>query len=116
MTDVPSPFPMHELLTAQDFVRRLARSLVFDQGRVDDVVQEAWAAAIQQPPRERAAAGSWFRSVLHNLARRRSRDEARRRAREQAAARPEALPSAADVLAREQQRREVVDAVMALPE
>lgn len=97
MTDVPSPCDMHELLTAQDFVRRLARSLVFDQGRADDVVQDAWAAAMQQPPRERAAAGSWFRSVLHNLARRRSRDEARRRARERCSAAAWRATSAASI-------------------
>jgi len=54
MTGVPSHLDVHELLTAQDFVRRLARSLVFDQQRVDDVVQEAWLAAVQRPPQPRA--------------------------------------------------------------
>lgn len=116
MTGVPSQLDVQELLTAQDFVRRLARSLVFDQQRVDDVVQEAWLAAVQRPPLQRGAVVSWFRSTLHHLARNRARDEARRRRRETAAARPEALPSAADVLAREEQRREVVAAVLALPE
>ena len=115
MTGVPSQLDVHELLSAQDFVRRLARSLVFDQQRVDDVVQEAWLAAVQRPPQPRAAV-SWFRSTLQHLAQRRTRDDARRQTRELAVARPEALPSAAEVLAREEQRREVVDAVLALPE
>lgn len=116
MTGVGSQIDVQQLLSTHDFVRRLAHSLVFDQQRVDDVVQEAWVAALRRPPRQRAAVTAWFRATLHNLARRGSRDEARRRRRERAAARPEALPSTADVLAREQQRREVVDAVLALPE
>ncbi|HEX6810882.1 MAG TPA: sigma-70 family RNA polymerase sigma factor [Planctomycetota bacterium] len=115
MTGVPSQLDVHELLTAQDFVHRLARSLVFDQERVDDVVQEAWLAAVQRPPHPRAAV-SWFRSTLLHLARRRARDDTRRRRREVAVTRSEELPSAADVLAREEQRREVVEAVLALPE
>jgi RNA polymerase sigma factor (sigma-70 family) len=116
MTGVPSSLSIHELLREQDFVHRLAKSLVFDQDRVDDVVQEAWLAAMRHPPRESASVSGWFRSVLGNLARRRTRDEGRRRAREQAAARYEALPSPDEVLEREQQRGEVVDAVLALPE
>src|SRR5262249_4592084 len=103
-------------LNEQDFVRRLARSLVFDQDQVDDVVQGAWLAAMRRPPRQVTALPGWFGSVLRNLAQRSRRDEARRRAREAAGARPEALPSAADVLAREQLRRAVVDAVLSLPE
>jgi RNA polymerase sigma factor (sigma-70 family) len=116
MTGVPVPLDVHALLNEQDFVRRLARSLVFDQDQVDDVVQGAWLAAMRQPPRQKAALPGWFGSVLRNLAQRSRRDAARRRAREAAAARPEALPSAVDVLAREQLRRAVVDAVLALPE
>lgn len=116
MTGVPSQLDVQELLTAPDFVRRLARSLVFDQQRVDDVVQEAWLALVQRPPQARGAVVSWFRSTLHHLAGNRTRDEARRRRRELAVARPEALPSTAEVLAREEQRREVVAAVLALPE
>ncbi|HEX5053944.1 MAG TPA: sigma-70 family RNA polymerase sigma factor [Planctomycetota bacterium] len=116
MTGVPSSLSVHELLTEQDFVHRLARSLVFDQDRVDDVVQEAWLAAMRHPPQRPAAVAGWFRSVLGNLARRRSRDEARRKVREELAARPEALPSADDVVVREQRRQEVVEAVLSLAE
>ena len=107
---------IHELLAEQDFVRRLARSLVFDQDHVDDAVQDAWVAALRNPPKHRAAVPTWFGRVLTNLARRRSRDERRRSQREERVAASDALPSTADVLAREQQRQQVVEAVLGLPE
>lgn len=116
MTGTPAAFDLHELTRSQDFVRRLAQSLVFDPDRADDAVQDAMLAALRRPPRDRAAASTWFFRVLQNGLRRRARDEARRRARERTIAADEALPSAADVLAKEQQRRRVVDAVLALPE
>lgn len=116
MTGAPTPLDLDRLLAEQDFVRRLARSLVFDSERVDDVVQEAWLAVVQRPPRDPAAVSTWFGRVLHNLARRGARAAKRRQEREAAAARAEALPSAADVLEREEERRQVVDAVLALPE
>jgi len=116
MTGTEATFDVRELAASHDFVRRLAHSLVFDQDRVDDVVQDAWLAALQRPPRDRGAAPTWFFRVLQNVARRRARDEARRRNRERSAAAAEALPSVQDVVAQEQQRRRVVDAVLALPE
>ncbi|MGE3172193.1 MAG: sigma-70 family RNA polymerase sigma factor [Planctomycetota bacterium] len=116
MTGTPAAFDVREFAAQQDFVRRLCHSLVFDQDRIDDVAQDAWLAALENPPREAGAAPTWFGRVVHNLVRRRARDDARRQRREQASARSEALPSASEVLAREQQRRRVVDAVMSLAE
>jgi len=107
---------MHALLAEQDFVRRLAHSLVFDQDRRDDVVQDAWLALLQRPPRDPSAVAGWFTRVVRNIAHRRAREATRRRRRETAAAPEQALPSTADVLAREQQRQAVVAAVLALPE
>ena len=45
-----------ELLCHQDFVRRLARGLVRDAARADDLVQEAWVLALERPPRVATAA------------------------------------------------------------
>jgi RNA polymerase sigma-70 factor (ECF subfamily) len=116
MTGIPAPLDVHSLLSEQDFVRRLARSLVFEQDTVDDVVQEAWLAAAKNPPRQEASTRVWFARVLENLARRRARDRVRRQERERRAAAAESLPAVDAVLAREEQRQRVVAAVVALPE
>lgn len=116
MNSTPAPIDLGTLLAQQDFVRRLAHGLVFEQANVDDVVQDAWLAALQNPPREPRAIHTWFGRVVENLARRRSRDAARRDRRERAAAAPEAQPSVDTVLAREELRSKVVAAVLALEE
>ena len=116
MTGNPASLDCELLLGQQDLVRRLARSLVFAQDHVDDVVQEAWLAAMRHPPREPAALRTWFGRVIENLARKHARAAVRRHRRERAAAAPEALPAVAEVLQREQQRKQVVDAVVGLPE
>src|SRR5262249_2476393 len=56
------------------------------------------------------------RAVLVNFARQAGRSAARRSAREERAARPEAVASTLEVLARAAAHRELVDAVMALDE
>ena len=81
------------LAADQDFVRRLARTLLRDDNDADDVAQQAWLDARCVDPRKR------------------HRDAARRAARERAAARPETLPSTVDVLSFEANRRTVVEAV-----
>ncbi|MCP3916857.1 MAG: hypothetical protein GY711_15000 [bacterium] len=52
----------------------LARSLVVDESQADDLVQDAWVAAIRFPPSARTARG-WFRKVLRTKAAR-AREEA----------------------------------------
>jgi RNA polymerase sigma factor (sigma-70 family) len=56
------------------------------------------------------------RPAARNLAIKRLRGDRRRVRREETVARPEGVPSDADVLERERLRRGVVDAVLALPE
>ncbi len=43
--------PADVLLEHQDFLRALARGLLGDPARADDAVQEAYAAALESPPR-----------------------------------------------------------------
>ncbi|MHC4473108.1 MAG: sigma factor, partial [Planctomycetota bacterium] len=50
------------LLAEKDFVRGLARSLVRDEARADDISQQAWLAAMERPPHSERAVRAWFRS------------------------------------------------------
>jgi len=104
------------LLAQADFVRGLARSLVRDPGRAEDVAQATLVRALERPPRSAASLRSWLHAVTRNFARQEVRLTGRRRVHETAAAHQEALPSTADVLEREAIRGEVVQAVLALPE
>ena len=64
------------------FLRGLARSLLRDAARADDVVQEAWLAAMRRPHEVRDLR-PWLVGVVRNLVRREKRSAARREAREQ---------------------------------
>ena len=113
-----SPFSRdpEELLSHRDYVRGLARSLVVDEARADDVVQQAWIAALADGPRESSSLRAWLGAVVRNLVWKSRREERRRRSREQQAARAGWLPSTAEVVEREAARRAVTDAVFALRE
>ncbi|MEM7201972.1 MAG: sigma factor-like helix-turn-helix DNA-binding protein [Planctomycetota bacterium] len=101
------------LLAQRDFARRLARALLGDHDAAEDVAQQAWLRT-----REHEAGERWRRLplVVRSLASRVRRTAARRARREAQFARPEVLPSTADVVAFEATRRAVVNAVLALPE
>ena len=109
----PSP---ETLLGHADFVCAVARGLLVDEHRVDDVVQETWLAALRQPPRADWRWRPWLAGVARNLARRRVREETRRRARERAAACGGWERPTAEIVASEATRRRVVRAVLALDE
>ena len=74
------------LLAHADFVRALARSLVLDEHRADDVVQETWLAALQRPPGFGGNLRSWLGTVVRNFAFMARRSDQRRMRRERAAA------------------------------
>ncbi|MEM7311024.1 MAG: sigma-70 family RNA polymerase sigma factor [Planctomycetota bacterium] len=105
-----------ELLRHQAALRALARTLVADEARADDVVQDAWLAALRRPPAERGNLGGWLAAVARNAARQMGRAEDRRRRREILAALPERLPATAEVAERAAVHRELVGAVLALNE
>jgi RNA polymerase sigma-70 factor (ECF subfamily) len=104
------------LLAHRDFVRALARSLLSDEDRAEDVAQETCLAALERPPRRGGRIRPWLATVARNLARNFLRSESRRAVRERRAARPESVPSTEEVFEREAARRRVVEAVVLLEE
>jgi RNA polymerase sigma factor (sigma-70 family) len=76
--------PLESLLANAGWARRLAAGLVRGDD-VDDVIQDAWAAALRRPPDGKLPPRPWLKAVLSNLVRNRSRQDRRRRAREEAA-------------------------------
>jgi RNA polymerase sigma factor (sigma-70 family) len=108
-----------ELLAQLGWVRALARNLVADSDVTDDVLQQVCLLALQKAPPE-AGTGprlrAWLTTVTRRLAQHASRAEARRQRREHAVARPEALPSTADVVVQREALRGLIEAVTALQE
>src|SRR6185503_7933692 len=106
-----------ELLSHAGWMRSLARGLVLDEARAEDIVQEAFTVVAERRPSRPGSVGGWLRGLVLNLARRSRREETRRRRREEAAARPERCPpSQAELLERAELQRALADCVIRLPE
>jgi len=106
------------LLEHGEFVRALARSLVRDRHRADDVAQETFRIALERPPRHARNLRGWLARVTRRAAALGHRRDVRRRRREVAAARPEAGGGAAtaDAVARLDWEQRLVRAVRELDE
>lgn len=76
-------FDPRQLLSQTQWLRQLARSLVKEGA--DDLVQDAWVAALRSPPRSDRGLRPWLRKVVTNGARLRWRGDANRAAREEIA-------------------------------
>jgi RNA polymerase sigma factor (sigma-70 family) len=100
-----------ELRTHVARLRALARHLLADGGQADDVVQDAFVAAIERPPRTGVAIGPWLVGVVRNLVRRQHRTSSRRASHESAAASSAGTPSPDEVAARSEALRDLADAV-----
>jgi RNA polymerase sigma-70 factor (ECF subfamily) len=94
------------LLAHASFVRGLARSLLLDEHRADDIVQETFLAAIRRPPRQGVDVRAWLGGVVRNLALKLLRTEGRLARRHRSVARNEA--------AQLELERRIVEAVLAL--
>lgn len=105
-----------ELLTHAGFVRALARRLLQDEQKAEDVAQETWMAAMKLPRRPDKPLRHWLAGTARNLARRVIRSESSRRNRERAATRPEATRPTDEIVEQEATRRRVVSAVLSLDE
>lgn len=105
-----------DFLAHADFVRGLARSLVLDASSADDISQQAWLAALRQPPGGDKPVRAWMSRVVRNLVRLRQRSESRRTERERRAASLDDVPSAEEIVAREEIRRRMIEAVLDLGE
>lgn len=97
-------------------VRALVRHVVRDGAVADDLTQEAWLTAARRGAPAGASPVAWLTGIARNLARRVARAEERRTRHERLVAPPGAAPATADVVARAELCRRVVDAVLALDE
>jgi len=89
---------------------------VRDYDRADDVVQETCLKALTGSVKPRRDLAACLGGVVRNVAYKLHRGEGRRGKRERAAARPEALPSTSDMVARLEEQRRVLACVHALEE
>jgi RNA polymerase sigma factor (sigma-70 family) len=110
------PRLFEHLLERTGWMRSLARELCPDRASADDVVQDAWLAAIEHPPRDTGAARAWIGRVIANLTHGRQRSESARHARQELVAQREAVSSTADVVERAEIGRKLVECVLALDE
>lgn len=107
--------PEH-LLRHADWLKALAHSLVADDARAQDIVQQTWLAALKTPPRSMNAARAWLGRVTRNFAFRSYNEESNRRKREESSAQSEKSSSTPEeLLQRVELQREVADAVTKLP-
>lgn len=107
---------VERLLAHTEFMRALARSLVDDASRADDVVQDTIVAALKHRPRQPDRMRSWLGRIVRNFAFRSHRSDQRRGKHERATPPRGPVPSTAEILARENARRRVVAAVLRLEE
>jgi RNA polymerase sigma-70 factor (ECF subfamily) len=87
------PLDPQLILRQTENLRDLARTLVRDEHLADDLVQEAWLAAVRRPPRHAGALKAWLGKVVRNMAVSHRRREDARNRREVKRARQEADPT-----------------------
>ncbi len=104
------------LLEHAAWIRELARALVRDPDRAEDVAQQTLVAAWKHAPLDGRGLRGWLTQVVRNFARVEARSQERRDRHEPGAARPEAQPSTHEVVERVHVQRELVAAVLELDE
>jgi len=112
---MPPPPTAEVLLRERAWMLRLVAGLL-GRDDADDLAQDVAVVALRQPPGHLDGVRGWLATVARRLAGRRRHRASLAAASERAAARPEAGPSAHDVVARAEVHRRVVDAVLALDE
>lgn len=107
---------LEALLIHEDFLRRIARSILTNGDSAEDAVQETWLRAVRSPPHEDGRSRAWLAVVTANISKSlRRRATVRRRGLETIES--EAVDTSLDpaaIVEREQVRKRVVDAVLAL--
>lgn len=109
----PRDLPVEELLRLDAWLHDLVATLAGNE--VENVVQDTWVAALARPPRDERLK-AWLARVARNFALRSHIARRRRLERETRAARPEALPSAEELLEVLELQRRVARAVNELRE
>jgi DNA-directed RNA polymerase specialized sigma24 family protein len=89
-----TPRDFDALLAQAGWAKALARHLVRDPDRADDLVQRAWLAALRRPPADGTPPRRWLATVMRNFVRQDARESSRREQREHAVARPDLAPGA----------------------
>ncbi|MEM9378615.1 MAG: sigma-70 family RNA polymerase sigma factor [Planctomycetota bacterium] len=110
------PTPDDTLALHAVAMQRIAAALGPSLADADDLAQDVWLAARDASPPDRATTGRWLAGVARRLAASSRRDARRREVRHERAARPERLPSAAEVAERLEVEALLVDLVRRLPE
>lgn len=98
------------------FLRKLARRLVADENRADDLVQDTCVVALRSGAARRGRLSSWLAGIMRNVARMSARTDARRRAREERSRRPPAVPDPAEVAAHLEIQARLLAALREIPE
>lgn len=83
-----------DLLAYEPFIRSIARTLIADESRVSDIVQETMLRALTKPPRQEGSFKGWLGRVTRNLAVDERRRDGTRKHREKVVAREEASEDA----------------------
>ena len=112
----PNLSNLEHLLSRAGRMRSLARALCADAAGAEDLVQDAFVAALEKGPARASSPSAWLARVLANLSTDRRRAESARRERERRTSRAEAVPSAGDLVERAEVQRRLVECVLALPE
>ena len=116
--ETPFTPTLEQLLAHAPWARALARELVLDQARADDVVQQAWLAACERPPTPGPGLRVWLARRIRNVARNQRRADARRAQHEELAAAPERSnePPVSDVVSEFEAQQLVAQALLDLDE
>jgi RNA polymerase sigma-70 factor (ECF subfamily) len=111
------PADIATLLAEAPWLARLARSLTGDAAEADDIVQEAYAAALRSPPDDDRPLRPWLRRVVVNAIRMRHRGDVRRAGNEATVElKAEPVRTPAQLLERAQLERRVAELVLELDE
>lgn len=105
---------LDQALAHAQFLRAVARGVLGGDAEVEDVLQETFLVAWKEGPRQPGALRAWLAGIARRLALMRRRTHGRQAARERGAAKPEGIPSVEEVALREEARRKLVDALLAL--
>ncbi|HZN37973.1 MAG TPA: sigma-70 family RNA polymerase sigma factor [Planctomycetota bacterium] len=106
------------LLAHAGWVRALALQLCADVHAAEDAAQDTLAAVLRHPPDDSERSRGFLTRTLHNVLAMSARSKRRRTRREQLAALPAdaAVVDASELVARAELHRQLVVAVLALPE